>query len=98
MTEYLPHLKLPLYGEPEMTADEMKEIRNRLGLSTTQMGRAVGYDGSSDTASMSIRRYESKGETSRKIPNYMARLLRMYDHHGVPPGWEQSKWRKTPRE
>lgn len=76
------------HKNPEMTAAEMKAIRHKLGLSTTQLGRAFGYSGADDTASMSIRRYESTAEkTSRTIPNYLARLLRMYERYGIPPEW-----------
>lgn len=80
--------------DPEMSGAEMKAIRHRLGLSTTELGRAFGYTGGDDTASMSIRRYESEGRT---IPNYLARLLVMFERHGIPPEF-LIVWRKTPRE
>ncbi|KQX40384.1 hypothetical protein ASD04_07070 [Devosia sp. Root436] len=68
-------------GPPIMKGSEMKAIRRRLGLSTTELGRAFGYVGQDDTASMTIRRYESGG---RDIPPWLARLLRMYDRFGIP--------------
>lgn len=67
-----------------MTGPELQEIRHRLGLSTTALGRAFGYEGRDVTASGTIRKYES-GE--RKIPPWLARLAIMFDRHGVPPEW-----------
>lgn len=67
-----------------MTGAELKEIRHRLGLSTTALGRAFGYQGRDVTASGTIRKYES-GE--RPIPPWLARLAVMFDRHGVPPEW-----------
>lgn len=65
-----------------MTPDEFKAIRHRLKLSTVQFGRAFGYTGSDNSASVSIRTYESGG---RPIPEYMARLATMFNRYGVPP-------------
>ncbi|HTO28652.1 MAG TPA: hypothetical protein VL017_08680 [Devosia sp.] len=67
---------------PEMTGGEMKAIRHRLGLSTVEMARAIGYVGAENTVSVTVRRYESDG---RDIPPWIARLMRMFDLHGVPP-------------
>jgi len=67
-----------------MTGEEMKAIRHELGLSTVQLGRAFGYGGEDNTASVMIRKYESGG---RPIPTYLQRLLLMYRRHGVPDGW-----------
>ena len=64
-----------------MTGAELKSIRHRLGLSTTQLGRAFGYAGSDVTASGTIRKYESD---VRPIPPWLAL---MFDRHGVPRGW-----------
>lgn len=68
-----------------MTGEEMKTIRHELGLSTVQLGRAFGYGGEDNTASVMIRKYESGG---RPIPVYLQRLLEMYRRHGVPTGWQ----------
>jgi transcriptional regulator with XRE-family HTH domain len=65
-----------------MTGPELKTIRHRLGLSTLQLGRAFGYTGSDTTASVTIRKYESGG---RPIPPWLGRLAIMFDEHGVPP-------------
>jgi transcriptional regulator with XRE-family HTH domain len=70
-----------------MTGAELKAIRRRLGLSTTQLGRAFGYTGSDATASVTIRKYESGG---RPIPPWLGRLAKMFDRHGVPDGWSAS--------
>lgn len=67
-----------------MTGAELKAIRHRLGLTTTQLGRAFGYIGSDTTASVTIRKYESE---ARPIPPWLGRPARMFDMHGVPPGW-----------
>jgi transcriptional regulator with XRE-family HTH domain len=67
-----------------MTGPELKTIRHRLGLSTTQLGRAFGYAGSDTTSAVTIRKYESG---VRPIPPWLGRLAIMFDRHGVPPGW-----------
>ena len=67
-----------------MTGSELKEIRHRLGLSSTALGRAFGYEGRDVTASGTIRKYES-GE--RPIPPWLGRLAVMFDRHGVPSEW-----------
>lgn len=64
-----------------MTGAELKAIRNRLGLSTTALGRAFGYEGTDVTASGTIRKYESG---QRPIPPWLGRLATMFDMHGVP--------------
>jgi transcriptional regulator with XRE-family HTH domain len=70
-----------------MTGAEMKAIRQRLGLSTVQLGRAFGYAGNDNTTSVMIRKYESDG---RPIPAYLERLLILFDRHGVPDGWTEA--------
>lgn len=65
-----------------MKASEMKRIRHHLGLSTLEMGRAIGYVGAENTVSVTIRRYESG---QREIPPWIGRLLIMFERHGVPP-------------
>jgi DNA-binding transcriptional regulator YiaG len=67
-----------------MTGEDMKAIRHELGLSTVQLGRAFGYAGEDNTASVVIRKYESG---ARPIPAYLQRLLLMFQRHGVPQGW-----------
>lgn len=69
----------------KMTGAEMKFIRHQLGLSTTELGRSLGYAGSDVTASGTIRKYESD---ARPIPPWIARLIRMFSVSGVPAGWE----------
>ena len=78
--------------EAAMTGAEMKAIRKRLGLSTTQLGRAFGYMGRDNTASVLIRTYESDG---RPIPLYLERLLILYEKHGIPPGWTELRAAKA---
>ncbi|MBJ6986071.1 helix-turn-helix domain-containing protein [Devosia sp. MC521] len=70
-----------------MTGPELKQIRQRLGLSTTALGRAFGYAGGDVFTSGTIRKYESG---QRPIPPWLGRLAIMFDRHGVPPGWTAS--------
>lgn len=64
-----------------MTGPEFRAIRKQLGLTTIQWGRAFGYEGSDNTISVMIRRYESGG---RPLPPWIARLAAMYRDHGIP--------------
>ena len=64
-----------------MTGPELKAIRHKLGLSTTQMARAIGWEGNDDTVQTQIRKYESG---ARPIPPWIANLVHMYGLHGVP--------------
>lgn len=75
-----------------MTGAELKAIRKRLGLSTTEMGRAFGYAGGDVSTSGTIRKYESG---QREIPPWLGRLAQMYDKHGIPPGWTNGPPTKT---
>lgn len=63
-----------------MTPAEFKSIRKRLGLSTVAMGRALGYEGTDNSASVTIRRYESG---MRQIPPAITVLMTMYAKHGL---------------
>jgi len=66
-----------------MTPTEFKSIRKRLGLSTVEMGRALGYKGQNNTVSVTVRRYESG---MRPIPPTVAVLMTML-------GDGQGSWR-----
>jgi len=63
-----------------MTADEFKSIRKQLGLSTVEMGRALGYEGQDNTVSVTVRRYESG---QRPIPPTVAVLVGLYGRLGT---------------
>ena len=63
-----------------MTGADLKRIRKALGLSTVEMGRALGYEGADNTVSVTVRRYESG---MRPIPPVVAVLVDMFDRHGV---------------
>jgi hypothetical protein len=65
-----------------MTGPEFSAIRKRLGLSVISWGRALGYQGTDDTVSVTVRRYEAPN--GREIPPWIARLALMYDRYGVP--------------
>jgi len=67
-----------------MRGSDIKFIRNRLQLSTLELGRALGMAGADPTVAMSVRRYESD---QRPFPTTSSRLLEMFDEHGVPPAY-----------
>jgi transcriptional regulator with XRE-family HTH domain len=64
-----------------MTPSEFRAIRKRLGLSTTAMGRALGYEGRDNSVSVTIRRYEAG---MRPIPPAIAKLMTVYGRNGLP--------------
>jgi hypothetical protein len=65
-----------------MTGPELAHIRRSLGLSVIEFGRAVGYEGSDETVSSTIRRYESP--RGRHVPRWIGRLALMFHRHGIP--------------
>jgi transcriptional regulator with XRE-family HTH domain len=65
-----------------MTGPEFAAIRKSLGLSVIEFGRAIGYQGTNETVSVTVRRYEAPN--GRKIPPWIARLARMYQRYGIP--------------
>lgn len=64
-----------------MTPADFKTIRNQLGLSVYDWGRALGYSGNDNTVGVQIRRYETG---ARPIPPWIGRLASMYGKHGIP--------------
>lgn len=62
-----------------MKPSRFNQIREKLGLTWDEWGRALGYGGSSPKGN--IHRF-MKGE--RLIPRYLARLARMYERYGIP--------------
>lgn len=62
----------------------MKAIRRQLGISTRELGTALGYRGNENTISVAIRLYESG---KRDIPPWIGRLVEMFGRHGIPPHW-----------
>jgi DNA-binding transcriptional regulator YiaG len=69
-----------------MTGDELRIIREGLGLNKERFGRALGYQGTYGIASRHVRRFESG---ARSIPQPISRLAEMFRRHGVPDGWAQ---------
>ena len=67
-----------------MQGKELKAIRHELGLSAVELGRALGYAGTDNSASVTIRRYEAN---LRPIPPLVDRLAKMFARHGCPPDW-----------
>ena len=65
-----------------MTPAQMKAIRQALGLSTAQWGRALGYRGAN--VQVQVRQLENG---VKPIPRFVARLALMFERHGVPEGW-----------
>lgn len=76
--------------EAEMSPREMKLIRIKMGLTPLQLGRAFGFTTSDSICAQSIYRYESE-TTKHDIPPWLARLLRMFETHGIPDGWLDKK-------
>jgi len=64
-----------------MTGADIRAIRQALGLSVIEFGRALGYAGADNTVSVQVRRYEGG---QRTIPPWIARLVGMYGRYGVP--------------
>jgi transcriptional regulator with XRE-family HTH domain len=67
-----------------MTGHELRAIRRQLGLTTRELGAALGYRGNANTRSVAIRLYESG---ARDIPPWIGRLATMLGRHGCPPDW-----------
>lgn len=68
-----------------MTPDDFKHIRHALGLSTLEMGRALGYQGTPNAVRVQIRQYESG---ARQPSPWIARLYHLLSERGsVPIGW-----------
>lgn len=64
-----------------MTGDEMRAIREGLGLSQVQFGNALGYgSGNRNTVSITVDRYE-RGK--RLIPKWVATTVRALDRDGL---------------
>lgn len=62
----------------------MKELRLRNGLTTKQMGKALGYQGKPASLETIIKRFESG---RRPIPKPVRLLVAMYDAYGIPSDW-----------
>jgi len=69
-----------------MTGEELRGIREALGLSTEKFGRALGYNGAYGIASRHVRRFESG---ARSIPEATGRLAEMFRRHGIPDALHQ---------
>jgi transcriptional regulator with XRE-family HTH domain len=67
-----------------MTGAELRAIRDGLGLSASQMARALGYSGAGRNVAVHIRRLE---RGARRIPPSVEKLALMYARHGIPKGW-----------
>lgn len=63
-----------------MTGPELKAIREKLGLSLTEWGRVLGYQGSNDTVRALMHKYENG---SRTIPPMLAILAKIIGHIGL---------------
>ena len=59
-----------------MTGDEMRDIRQRLKLNVVEFGAEIGYSGTKQSISGTIRRYESN---NRPIPPWIATTARAMD-------------------
>lgn len=72
-----------------MTGPEFAAIRKSLGLSVVEFGRAFGYQGSDETVSVTVRRYEAPN--GREIPPWIERLALMYEWYGIPSDFFKAK-------
>jgi transcriptional regulator with XRE-family HTH domain len=63
-----------------MQGSELKAIRRHLGLTTRELGAAIGYEGSPNTISVTIRRYEAG---MRPIPPWIATLALYMQRYGL---------------
>lgn len=66
----------------------MRAVREHLGLTTLELGKALGYTGKARSLDMHIRRFELG---HRRIPPQTWRLLLMYDAYGIPPQWRVAR-------
>lgn len=64
-----------------MKGQELQALRKRLGLSTADMARALGYEGQDSSLGAMMRRFESGG---RPMPPTVARLATMFERYGLP--------------
>lgn len=64
-----------------MKGDEVRKVRKKERLSASELGRAIGYQGSRETRARLIRLFESD---TREIPPWIARLITMFRRFGVP--------------
>jgi transcriptional regulator with XRE-family HTH domain len=63
-----------------MQGTELKAIRRQLGLTTRELGAAIGYAGTPNTISVTIRRYEAG---MRPIPPWIATLALYMQRYGL---------------
>jgi transcriptional regulator with XRE-family HTH domain len=63
-----------------MQGSQLKAIRRQLGLTTRELGAELGHEGSPNTISVTIRRYEAG---MRPIPPVTAKLLLYMQRHGL---------------
>ena len=63
-----------------MTGPQLSQIRNKLGLTRLEWGRALGYRGTDESIGVMVRRTE----TMDAVPGQIERLAEMYQRHGVP--------------
>jgi hypothetical protein len=69
-----------------MTGKEFDAIRKRRGLSVVQFGLLLGYQGSTNTISRTVRGYQDRGDDL--VPEHIGRLVALVDRH----------WQSVPRE
>ncbi|OKP79785.1 hypothetical protein BTE77_06755 [Ensifer adhaerens] len=64
-----------------MTREQFKEIRNRLGLTQSQLALVLGY-----SSALQISSYE-RATNPRPVPQLLALLMRAYDEGYRPAEW-----------
>ena len=94
MDGYLP--------EDRVKGQEMKNIRQRMGLERLEFARLLGYTGSDRNDVTRIRQYEA-GRNGKQIPLYIARLVWLIAYYqrrigAMPefPHWPGYEFTSTP--
>jgi len=71
-----------------MTGAEFRRIRKKYDMDVVQFGRALGYEGAEMSVGMIVYRFE---QGVRPIPFAIARLVKMFDKHGIPPEFKRKE-------
>jgi DNA-binding transcriptional regulator YiaG len=76
-----------------LPASELRRIRQKLGLSRDEFAIELGYEGTSEGNTNTMRRFETG---RRGLPLTLAKLIFMIDVHGLPDTWPAHLEAKLP--
>jgi transcriptional regulator with XRE-family HTH domain len=65
-----------------MTGEQLKAIREKLGLTLWDWGQVLGYTGNRNTVQVLLRRYETGERTP--LPPLLERTALMFGRYGIP--------------